>query len=261
MAGKNAKRASGYKWVVACDVCSNQRWTASPSRHCMVHMTKDEKDGRNEYDDKRVTPRTADKGYDVTKYLKLKNHCTGAAASFPRNARSITTGAACASSARRNWPRRRRAPGKRRCSSRRREDVCMKKLIPLCGTRTSRATRSRTCSARTRTSAASRLGRPRRPVTAAVRHPTKRRPDIIYFVRDEVTARLLLVITVEIDEDSHASRETKCELGKIDDTFEAIGTLGQREGFRDDRAGHNREDIRRPLMVTFKLNPNGYDAC
>jgi len=88
----------------------------------------------------------------------------------------------------------------------------------------------------------------------------RRRPDLLYVLRHPETGRIIVCISVEIDEHSHAERTTECELAKVDDTREALQAWGQREGFTDDRAGHGRPDIAAPFYYVFKLNPNACDC-
>ena len=69
-------------------------------------------------------------------------------------------------------------------------------------------------------------------------------------VYDDETGHMLAVISVEIDENSHAGRLVECELGKIDDTFQVAGTWAKRHG----------ADAVQPLSFTFKLNPHTCDV-
>ena len=76
-------------------------------------------------------------------------------------------------------------------------------------------------------------------------------------MRDEegfIAAALL----VEVDEDSHTSRKSICEVGKVDETFQSILTFAQNErkmgdAKADEKASHM------PFVVFYKFNPNACD--
>ena len=90
----------------------------------------------------------------------------------------------------------------------------------------------------------------------------QRRPDLLYLLRHADDARIAACILVEIDEHSHfdSNYTPECELGKIDDTFQALCKLGQRDGFAHADAGHARPDVAMPVCYFFKLNPNAFDG-
>ena len=85
----------------------------------------------------------------------------------------------------------------------------------------------------------------------------QRRPDLLYLVRDE-DARIVAALLVEIDEHSHADRDPACEAGKIDETFQAILQLAQKEGAA--RGAAARAHVRTPYCLFLKMNPNACDA-
>jgi len=80
----------------------------------------------------------------------------------------------------------------------------------------------------------------------------------MWLVRDK-EARIAAAIVVEVDEHSHCDRSTECETGKVDETFQAILALSQKEGksrLAEFRAGI----IHTPLVCFLKVNPNACDA-
>ena len=85
----------------------------------------------------------------------------------------------------------------------------------------------------------------------------QRRPDLLYLVRDE-DAHIVAALFVEIDEHSHADRDPACEAGKIDETFQAILQLAQKEGAA--RGAAARARVRTPFCLFLKFNPNACDA-
>ena len=85
----------------------------------------------------------------------------------------------------------------------------------------------------------------------------QRRPDLLYLVRDK-EARIVAALFVEIDEHSHGDRDPKCEAGKIDETFQAILQLAQKEGAA--RGAAARARVRTPFCLFLKFNPNACDA-
>ena len=85
---------------------------------------------------------------------------------------------------------------------------------------------------------------------------TNRFPDCLWVVRDE-RARAVLVVTVEVDEHSHTTRDPECETGKVDDTFQSLqDTLAKEGAARGAVARHDAEMI---PIVTIRVNPNAYD--
>ena len=87
---------------------------------------------------------------------------------------------------------------------------------------------------------------------------TNRFPDCLHIVRDENSGHALLVVSTEVDENSHEDRNPECESAKIDDTNWAVQQLLLKEfappgkPFRDGA-----------VMVPFvmiKVNPNAYDG-
>ena len=85
----------------------------------------------------------------------------------------------------------------------------------------------------------------------------QRRPDLLYLVRDE-EAHIVAALFVEIDEHSHGDRDPKCEAGKIDETFQSILQLAQKEGAA--RGAAARARVRAPYCLFLKMNPNACDA-
>jgi hypothetical protein len=85
----------------------------------------------------------------------------------------------------------------------------------------------------------------------------QRRPDLLYLVRDK-EARIVAALFVEVDENSHGDRDPACEAGKIDETFQAILQLAQKEGAA--RGAAARAWVRTPYCLFLKMNPNACDA-
>lgn len=85
---------------------------------------------------------------------------------------------------------------------------------------------------------------------------TNRFPDGLWVLRDE-RARAVLVVIVEVDEDSHGDRDPTCESGKIDDTFQALQDKLAKEGAA--RGAVARHDAQMLPIVTIRVNPNAYD--
>ena len=87
---------------------------------------------------------------------------------------------------------------------------------------------------------------------------TNRFPDCVWILRDE-HGRALLVLIVEVDEDSHVARDPECETGKIDDTFQSLQEKVKHEGAATGFAG--RVDGTMIPVVVFRINPNAYDKA
>lgn len=85
---------------------------------------------------------------------------------------------------------------------------------------------------------------------------SRRRPDLLYVLRCPHTARIVTVIDVEIDEFSHKDRLTECEMGRVDDLYQAICKLAQSEGGR----GAAHPDAVAPVFYVLRLNPNDCDG-
>jgi len=85
---------------------------------------------------------------------------------------------------------------------------------------------------------------------------TNRFPDGQWILRDE-DGHAVLVLIVEVDEDSHGDRKPECESGKIDDTAWAVQ---QKLGFEG--AARGARAPKRPMVpiVMIKVNPNAYDG-
>jgi hypothetical protein len=101
------------------------------------------------------------------------------------------------------------------------------------------------------------LGSNKRRRTGECSTNHQRRPDLLYLVRDE-EARIVAALFVEIDENSHGDRDPACEAGKIDETFQAILQLAQKEGAA--RGAAARARVRTPYCLFLKMNPNACDA-
>ena len=86
----------------------------------------------------------------------------------------------------------------------------------------------------------------------------QRRPDLYYVVRD-ADAHIVAALFVEVDEDSHTSRDPACEAGKVDETFQSILKLAQEEG-KARLAAARTGEIHTPFVSFFKFNPNACDA-
>jgi len=85
---------------------------------------------------------------------------------------------------------------------------------------------------------------------------TNRFPDCMWVLRDE-RSRAVLVVIVEVDEDSHEGRNPECESGKTDDTFQALQDKLAKEGAA--RGAVARHDAQMIPIVTIRVNPNRYD--
>ena len=85
---------------------------------------------------------------------------------------------------------------------------------------------------------------------------TFRFPDLLYVLRCPKTARIVLVVNVEFDEQSHEDRTAECEVGRIDDLYQAVSKLAQTEGGR----GAAHPDAVAPVFHVLRLNPNACDA-
>ena len=86
----------------------------------------------------------------------------------------------------------------------------------------------------------------------------QRRPDLLYVVREPVDSRIVAFLSVEVDEDSHCDRDPNCEGGKIDETFQAVTQLAQKEGCS--RGAAARHDAVAPFGLFLKFNPNACDV-
>ncbi len=87
---------------------------------------------------------------------------------------------------------------------------------------------------------------------------SQRRPDILWLKRDR-DGYIVAAVMVEVDEDSHRTRKSHCEAGKIDDTFDSILKLAQEEGkgrLNVARTG----TVRTPFVTFLRVNPNACDA-
>ena len=83
----------------------------------------------------------------------------------------------------------------------------------------------------------------------------QRRPDLWYLKRSKENSRILCSVHVEVDENCHVNRETECELGKMDDTYQSIVHLAQTEG-KSRHAVFSIDHEHLPYVYTFKFNPN-----
>ena len=83
---------------------------------------------------------------------------------------------------------------------------------------------------------------------------SRRRPDLLWLKRDEGNARIVAAVMVEVDEDSHSSRDPECEGGKIHDTFQCIVKLAQ------DERSEEEEEALIPKVTFLRFNPNKCDA-
>jgi len=244
--------ATGHVWRRACNLCN--RAQSHPFVHCTTCFTPEERERYLERG--RFLMNVAARGEAV---FRLKSNCNQCGAQLSDKRRTKAGGnGMCSLCETRLTTQAAESGSEPPPAGKRWEDVCLDRLIELVP-----------YPYEMRDSISNMLGsyenkRPRRAASNRGEQQcdttTKRRPDLLYLRRDEETSRILVVISAEIDEDSHYDRKTECELGKIEDTFEAACKLAQREGFRDDRAGHNRADIKAPLVFTFKLNPNACDA-
>ena len=86
---------------------------------------------------------------------------------------------------------------------------------------------------------------------------TNRFPDGLWVLRDEDN-RIVLLVIIEVDEDSHRDRDPECESGKVDDTFEALQKLVLKEGARRDAV--TRHGAHMVPVVLLRVNPNAYDG-
>jgi len=101
------------------------------------------------------------------------------------------------------------------------------------------------------------LGSNKRRRTGECSTNHQRRPDLLYLVRD-VNRRIIAFLIVEVDEDSHQSYSVDCEGGKIDETYDCLVTLAQKEGASEGSAV--RHDAQLPHVMVFKFNPNACDG-
>jgi hypothetical protein len=85
---------------------------------------------------------------------------------------------------------------------------------------------------------------------------TNRFPDSMWILRNEDGCAVLVVI-IEVDEDSHRNREPVCESGKIYDTWVSVQSKIGKEG-----VVHGASVVKRPMVpyVVIKVNPNSYDG-
>ena len=86
----------------------------------------------------------------------------------------------------------------------------------------------------------------------------QRRPDLLYVVREPVVSRIVAFLSVEVDEHSHSYSDPNCEGGKIDETFQAVTQLAQKEGCTKGAAA--RHDAVAPFGLFLKFNPNACDV-
>ena len=86
---------------------------------------------------------------------------------------------------------------------------------------------------------------------------TNRFLDSAWVVRG-ADSRARLVVIVEVDEDSHDSRDPTCESGKIDDEFTSLQKVLAKEGAA--RHAVARHDAQMVPIVFVKFNPNAYDG-
>lgn len=86
----------------------------------------------------------------------------------------------------------------------------------------------------------------------------QRRPDILWLVRDS-ESHIVAAVMVEIDEDSHTTRDSVCEGGKVDETFQSILKLAQEEG-KGRLAETRRGEVLTPQVFFIRFNPNACDA-
>lgn len=86
---------------------------------------------------------------------------------------------------------------------------------------------------------------------------TNRFPDGLWVLRDE-DGHIVLLVIVEVDEDSHRDRDPKCESGKVDDTFQALQDVVLKEGAR--RGAVARHGAHMVPVVLLRVNPNAYDG-
>jgi hypothetical protein len=87
---------------------------------------------------------------------------------------------------------------------------------------------------------------------------TIRRPDRLYTLRNK-DARLVAVLALECDEDSHTTRDSACETGKIDDSFQSLCKRAQEEGMAR-LATFAKAHEHMPYFLTIKFNPDACDA-
>ena len=87
---------------------------------------------------------------------------------------------------------------------------------------------------------------------------TNRFPDALWVLRD-AHSRVILALAVEVDEDSHVTRDPDCETGKVEDTFQAVQERCKHEGAAKGSAG--RIDGYMVPVVVFRFNPNAYDKA
>ena len=86
---------------------------------------------------------------------------------------------------------------------------------------------------------------------------TNRFPDGLWVLRDE-DGHIVLLVIVEVDEDSHRDRDPKCESGKVDDTFQALQDVVLKEGAR--RGAVARHGAHMVPVVLLRVNPDAYDG-
>ena len=86
---------------------------------------------------------------------------------------------------------------------------------------------------------------------------TNRFPDGLWILRD-ADGRAVLVLIVEVDEDSHRDRDPECESGKVDDTFQALQDLVPKEGAA--RGAVARHGAHMVPVVLLRVNPSAYDG-
>jgi len=134
--------------------------------------------------------------------------------------------------------------------SQRWEDYCFERLLPLItyadGTRFPPDQRDARKGGGLGTGKGVKRGRGRECDTT-----TNRFPDCLWVLRGS-DSRARLALFVEVDEDSHGSRDPTCESGKIDDEFHALQKQLAKEG-----ATHDAQLV---PFVFIKFNPNAYDG-
>ena len=86
----------------------------------------------------------------------------------------------------------------------------------------------------------------------------KRRPDLLYLVREPERGRIVAALKVGVDEHSHEGYDPECESGKIDDQFQSLQQLAAREGAASGAVA--RFDAQMIYCAFLKFNPNACDA-
>lgn len=133
------------------------------------------------------------------------------------------------------------------------EDVCFEKLIPLI----TDADGDR-IPIESRDDLSNMLGSNSKRNKGECSTEHQRRPDGLWLKRD-LDGYIIAAVDVEVDEDSHFTREPACEAGKVDETFHSILQLAQNEG-KGRLAKFRKGIIRPPFCCFLKMNPNACDA-